>query len=190
MVDFVPQIEEHIQNLRVLVKQNHTIKVIEKVASKMAESLKENKPVLIFGNGGSASDALHISGELVGRFLDERRALNVICLNSNVSVLTAWGNDYNFETIFSRQVEAHGKPDGVCFGISTSGNSKNVIEAMKVARSMKMTTIALSGNTGGYLPEMCDYLIKTPSVSTPRIQEMHLPIYHYICEKVEKNINS
>ena len=93
---------------------------------------------------------MHLSGELVGRFLDERRALNVICLNSNVSVLTAWGNDYNFETIFSRQVEAHGKPDGVCFGISTSGNSKNVIQAMKVARSMKMTTIALSGNTGGY----------------------------------------
>ncbi len=190
MVDFVSQIEEHIQNLRVLVKQNHTIKVIEKVASKMAESLKENKPVLIFGNGGSASDALHISGELVGRFLDERRALNVICLNSNVSVLTAWGNDYNFETIFSRQVEAHGKPEGVCFGISTSGNSKNVIEAMKVARSMKMTTIALSGNAGGYLSEMCDYLIKTPSVITPRIQEMHLPIYHYICKEVEKNINS
>ncbi len=190
MVDFVPQIEEHIQNLRALVKNTQTIKVIEKVALKLSESLKKNNPVLIFGNGGSASDALHLSGELVGRFLDERRALNVICLNSNVSVLTAWGNDYNFETIFSRQVEAHGKPDGVCFGISTSGNSKNVIEAMKVARSMKMTTIALSGNTGGYLPKMCDYLIKTPSVSTPRIQEMHLPIYHYICEKVEKNINS
>ena len=88
MVDFVSQIEEHIQNLKTLQKQTHTIKVIEKVALKMAESLKENKPVLIFGNGGSASDALHISGELVGGFLDERRALNVICLNSNVSVLT------------------------------------------------------------------------------------------------------
>ena len=108
---------------------------------------------------------MHISGELVGRFLDERRALNVICLNSNVSVLTAWEMIITLK-LFSRQVEAHGKPDGVCFGISTSGNSKNVIEAMKVARRMKMTTIALSGSTGGYLSEMCDYLIKTPGEYT------------------------
>ena len=190
MVNLISQLEEHIHNLRALVKKTQTIQVIEKVALKMAECLKQNKPVLIFGNGGSASDALHISGELVGRFLEERRALNVICLNSNVSVLTAWANDYNFETIFSRQVEAHGKPEGVCFGISTSGNSKNVFEAMKVARRMKMTTIALSGNTGGDLSKICDYLIKTPSDSTPRIQEMHLPIYHYICERIEKKINS
>ncbi len=188
MNNFKLQIDQHIENLYQLLNNSQTIEVIEKVILEITNCLQKDKPLLIFGNGGSASDALHITGELVGRFLDERRALNVICLNSNVSVLTAWGNDYNFETIFSRQVEAHGKLGGICLGISTSGNSKNVIEAMKIAKKMKMITISLSGSTGGKLTNLCDYSIQTPSMSTPRIQEMHLPIYHYICEQVEKNI--
>ena len=150
------------------------------------ETIAIPKPLLIFGNGGSASDALHISGELIGRFLRERKALNVVCLNSNVSVLTALGNDYSFETIFSRQIEAHGIKGGLCFAISTSGNSKNVINAIKTANKLKMTTVCLTGNNGGSLTAICNYSIVAPSSLTPRIQEMHLPLYHYICEEVEK----
>ena len=181
------QIEQHIKNLNNLLIDKNCLIIIEKIVSEIINCLKKNKPLLVFGNGGSASDALHITGELVGRFFEERKPLNVVCLNSNVSVITAWANDYKYEEIFSRQIEAHGKEGGICFGISTSGNSKNVIEGMKMAKKIKMLTISLSGLNGGKLSKFCDYSINVPSTNTPRIQEMHLPIYHYICEKVEES---
>lgn len=148
-------------------------------------ALANGRPMLVCGNGGSASDAMHITGELVGRFLKERRALNCICLSSNPAVLTAWSNDYSFETVFSRQVEAYGVPGGVLLGISTSGNSANIVEAFRTAQSMDLTTIALTGEGGGKLARHADILIDVPSRSTPLIQQAHLCLYHYVCEQVE-----
>lgn len=148
-------------------------------------ALRAGAPMLVCGNGGSAADAMHITGELVGRFLKERRALKCICLSSNPAVLTAWSNDYSFDTVFSRQVEAYAAEGGVLLGISTSGNSANVIEAFRAARDNGMTTIALTGEGGGKMASFADILIDVPSRSTPLIQQVHICLYHFICEKVE-----
>ncbi len=151
----------------------------------LAAALRERRPVLVCGNGGSSSDAMHIAGELVGRFLRERPAFNVLALSANTSVLTAWSNDYSYETVFSRQVEAHGQAGGVLWAISTSGNSPNVIRALDVARQMGMKTIGLTGAAGGNMAPLCDVLLNVPGHETPRIQEMHLVLYHFICEQIE-----
>jgi D-sedoheptulose 7-phosphate isomerase len=152
----------------------------------MTGALGSGKPLLVCGNGGSASDALHITGELVGRFLLERRALKAICLSSNPAVLTARANDYGYDTVFSRQVEAYGEPGAVILGLSTSGNSPSVVEAFRQARSMGMTTIALTGEGGGKLASWTDYLFAVPSKSTPLIQQAHICLYHYLCESIER----
>jgi len=152
------------------------------------DALRSGRPLLVCGNGGSAADAMHITGELVGRFLLERKALNVICLASNPSVLTAWANDYSFETVFSRQVEAYGTSGGVLLGISTSGNSKNVIGAFEQAHALDMKTIALTGEGGGCLAHISDYLFAVPSHSTPLIQQVHLCLYHYLCQTIEREL--
>ena len=154
----------------------------------ISTALRANEPLMVCGNGGSASDAMHIAGELVGRFLKERRALNVISLASNPAILTAWSNDYSYETVFSRQVEAYGRAGGVCLGISTSGNSRNVVAALDAARRLNMATIALTGEGGGLMAPLCDVLLDVPSRETPRIQELHVVIYHYLCEQIEAAI--
>jgi D-sedoheptulose 7-phosphate isomerase len=151
-------------------------------------ALSSSKPLLVCGNGGSAADAMHITGELVGRFLLERRAMNAICLSSNPSVLTAWANDHSFDTIFSRQVEAYGSRGAVLLGISTSGNSKNIVAAFEQARTLDMKTIALTGEGGGRLAALSDYLFAVPSRSTPLIQQAHLCLYHYLCESIEREL--
>ncbi|MGH9629206.1 MAG: D-sedoheptulose-7-phosphate isomerase [Bryobacteraceae bacterium] len=151
----------------------------------IAEALLDNKPLLVCGNGGSAADAMHITGEFVGRFLLERRALNVICLCDNAVVLTAWSNDYSYETIFARQVEAYGKSGAVLLGISTSGNSRNVVAAFEQARVLSMTTIAFTGQGGGKLASLSDHLFAVPSICAPLIQQVHVCLYHYLCQRVE-----
>jgi D-sedoheptulose 7-phosphate isomerase len=151
-------------------------------------ALAAGKPLLVAGNGGSASDAMHITGELVGRFLKERRALNCICLSSNPAVLTAWANDYSYDTVFSRQVEAYGVPGGVVIGISTSGNSKNIVEAFQAARAGGLSTIAMTGAGGGKLAHLSDVLIDVPSTATPLIQQVHICLYHYMCEQIEARL--
>jgi D-sedoheptulose 7-phosphate isomerase len=153
-------------------------------------ALRAGKPLLVCGNGGSAADAMHLTGELVGRFLLERRALNAICLSSNAAVLTALGNDSGFATVFSRQVEAHGQPGAALIGISTSGNSRNVVGAFERARSMGMTTIALTGEIGGQLARLSDHLFAVPSRSTPLIQQAHICLYHYLCREIERELAS
>ncbi len=127
---------------------------------------------------------MHIAGELVGRFLRERKAINCICLTSNSAVITAWSNDYGFESVFARQVEAYGKAGGVLLGISTSGNSENVVRAFR-SPAQSMTTVALTGEGGGKLAALSDILIDVPSRRTPIIQQLHICIYHYICERIE-----
>jgi D-sedoheptulose 7-phosphate isomerase len=158
---------------------------IELAVSRIVAAIRSEQALLVCGNGGSASDAMHITGELVGRFLKERRALRAICLASDVAVLTAWSNDYSFDTVFARQVEAYGGPGGVLLGISTSGNSKNVLLAFESAHKLGMTTIALTGEGGGKLAVKSDILLDVPSRSTPLIQQVHICIYHYLCERIE-----
>lgn len=156
--------------------------------SAMVSALGEGKPLLVCGNGGSACDAMHVAGELVGRFLLERRPLNVICLSSNPALLTAWANDYSYDTVFSRQTEAYGQPGGVLLGISTSGTSKNVVAAFEQARAMGMRTVALTGEGGGSLAALSDFLFAVPSRSTPLIQQVHLCLYHYFCGEIERQL--
>ncbi|WP_109076528.1 MULTISPECIES: SIS domain-containing protein [unclassified Azospirillum] len=161
---------------------------VEAAVDAVTAALGANKALLVCGNGGSASDAQHITGELVGRFLKERRGLKAICLSSNPAVLTAWSNDYSYDTVFSRQTEAYGEPGGVILGISTSGNSRNVIAAFEVAKQMGMTTIAMTGEGGGKMAELSDILLDVPSRSTPLIQQVHICLYHYLCEQVEARL--
>ena len=144
--------------------------------------------VLVFGNGGSSADAQHICGELVGRFMYERQALPAIALSANQAVLTAWSNDHSFETVFSRQIEALGRPGDVAWGISTSGNSPNVVEAMKVSRQRGLSTIGLTGKGGGRIAEFCDVLMAAPLCSIPRIQEIHFLTYHHMCAEIEERL--
>lgn len=160
----------------------------EAAIAAIGKALASGAPLLVCGNGGSAADAAHITGELVGRFLMERRALNCVCLSSNPAVLTALANDYGYEVVFARQVEAYGRPGGVLLGISTSGNSANVVRAFEAARGIGMATVALTGEGGGRLAALSDILIAVPSRHTPDIQQVHLCLYHYICERLETDL--
>lgn len=148
-------------------------------------ALTAGKPLLICGNGGSMADAEHIAGELVARFLLNRKALPVISLGSNGATLTAWANDIGYASLFAREVEAFGQPGGVLLAISTSGNSGNVIEAIAKAKAIGLTTIGLTGGSGGRMKDACDILISPAIEGTPTIQEIHTPIYHLLCRQVE-----
>jgi D-sedoheptulose 7-phosphate isomerase len=155
-------------------------------ATMAAESYCAGKKIVIFGNGGSAADAQHLAAEFVNRFRLERRALPALALTTDTSVLTAIGNDYSFEDVFARQVQAIGRVGDVAWGISTSGRSKNVILAMEAARSLGMRTIGFSGNGGGDLAELSEFAFVVQSRRTPRIQEAHITMGHVICDLVER----
>ncbi|MGB2824062.1 MAG: SIS domain-containing protein [Phycisphaerae bacterium] len=142
--------------------------------------------VFVFGNGGSAADAQHIAGELVGRFLKERRGLKAQALTTDSSVLTSVGNDYGFEAVFARQLAANAAAGDVAIGISTSGDSPNVVAALRTARKMGLKTLALTGAGGGRCAEFADVLLDVPETLTPRVQEAHAVVYHVICELVER----
>jgi D-sedoheptulose 7-phosphate isomerase len=182
------QLELQTHLLKKIANDQILLEKIDKTISLISESLNKNLPLLVCGNGGSASDALHISGELVGKFNLERKARNVICLNANTTVITAWSNDKDYDSVFARQVEAHGVPGAVCWGLSTSGNSQSLILAFEAAKRMDMVTVGMTGEGGGRLASVSDVLLDVPSNITPRVQELHLPIYHYICEQVEARI--
>jgi len=160
---------------------------IKEASGILIDTLKSGKKILICGNGGSASDAQHISAEFVGRFKKERVALPAIALTTDTSILSAVGNDYGFEHIFSRQVEALAKEGDTLIGISTSGNSKNVILALKRAKELGCKTIGLSGRDGGLMSKYCDLNLIIPSNDTARIQEMHILIGHILCQIVDSN---
>ena len=151
-------------------------------------ALSAGKPLLVCGNGGSACDAMHITGELVARFLHERRALKAICLSNNPAVMTAWSNDHSFATAMARQVEAYGEPGAVLLGISTSGNSENILAAFERAKEMGMVTVALTGEGGGKIAALADHLLAVPSRHTPLIQQVHVCIYHYLCQRIEQRM--
>ena len=161
---------------------------VERAVERIAAALSAKKPLLVCGNGGSASDAMHIAGELVARFLVERPGLKAIALGANTASLTAWSNDYDYPSAYAREVEAYGEPGGVVWGISTSGNSRNVIGALERARALGMFTIAMTGAGGGKLAPLADVLLDVPSRATPRIQEVHICLYHFICQEVEARV--
>ena len=183
------RLKEHLEVVEILVKDQNFISSLENVVKILFESLNRGGKILICGNGGSAVDSQHMAAELVGRFFLERKAIDAEALTTNTSSLTAIGNDYHFEKIFARQVEAKGKTGDILIGISTSGNSKNVIEALKTAKNMGMLTIGMTGsNRKNLISQLADYCLCVPSVSTPRIQEGHMLIYHMICEFLEAEL--
>jgi len=160
--------------------------LIDKIAKEAISTLKKGGKIIVFGNGGSASDSQHMAAELVGRFRREKRPLPAISLTTNTSILTAIGNDYGFQYSFSKQIEANAcKPD-LIFAISTSGNSKNVLEAVLAAKKMKLKTVGLSGCGGGQLSKISDLSLVVPSDSTARIQEAHITVIHIICGLIEE----
>jgi D-sedoheptulose 7-phosphate isomerase len=154
----------------------------------LCNALEKGSPVLVCGNGGSAADALHIAGELVGRFLVNRQPLNVVALNADVAVLTAVGNDLGFDQIFSRQVRAYARAGGVFWGISTSGNSPNVLAAAQSAKEAGMSVLGMTGESGGCLVPLADVLLNMPSNFTPLIQQGHQVVYHYLCAAIEMRV--
>jgi D-sedoheptulose 7-phosphate isomerase len=154
----------------------------------LIKSLKSGGKVIIFGNGGSAADSQHMAAELVGRFKKDRRPIGAISLTTNTSTITALANDYSYDICFSRQLEALGSRRDVAVGISTSGNSRNVNDAVTKAKSMGIKTVGISGRDGGKLAKLCDIAIVVDSTDTARIQESHLMICHIICELIEREL--
>jgi len=162
--------------------------VVSEAVDLICSSLEAGGQLLVAGNGGSAADAQHITAELTGRFMKERQPLRALALHSNTSALTAIGNDYGFEHVFAREVEAHARPGDVLLAISTSGNSPNILRAIQVARKRSVNVIGMSGESGGKMRTECDLCLCIPSKSTARIQEMHITIGHTICELLEERL--
>jgi D-sedoheptulose 7-phosphate isomerase len=161
---------------------------VAQAATEIVRALRAGGKVLFFGNGGSAADAQHLAAEFTGRYLRERTALPALALHANSSAVTAIGNDYGFDLVFARQMEALGKAGDVAVGISTSGNSRNVLRALEVAKSKSIFTIALAGGPGSSMEALADCAICIPSSETPRIQECHILTGHIICEIVEETL--
>jgi len=190
MDDFEQRVSHSIQASiavkELLLRNAEVVSIIATVCALLVDALGKRNKVLLFGNGGSAADAQHIAAEFVGRFAFDRPALPALALSVNTSCVTAIGNDYGFDRIFSRQIEALAHTGDVAIGISTSGNSSNVVDAMLVAKKMRLHTIALTGCTGGKLKNAVDHCICAPSNETPRIQECHILIGHIISQLVEE----
>ncbi len=187
MKDRIKDIFEESIRVKERTLQDNADKVAA-VVREIQEVFRHDGKIFFFGNGGSAADSQHIAAEFIGRFKKERRALPAIALTTDTSILTALGNDYSFDIIFARQIEGLARRGDLAFGISTSGNSKNVIEGINQAKKMGLKTVSLTGCGGGQLARLTDISLVVPSVETPRIQESHLCIAHTICELVEENI--
>jgi len=161
------------------------VETIARMAEVLRRAMCRGNKMLLCGNGGSAADCQHLAGEIVGRFRRERKALPAIALTTDTSILTAIGNDYGFDRVFARQVEAHAVEGDVVMGFSTSGNSKNVIEALKAGKSVGCATLAFTGGTGGKMADLADLALVVPSSETCRIQESHITVGHILCDLVE-----
>lgn len=175
----------------ILIKQRvleKNIPVLESIARLLIKTLKQGNKIFLFGNGGSAADSQHIAAELVSRFKRERRALPAIALTTDTSILTAIGNDYTFDNVFARQIEALGQSGDVAFAISTSGNSPNVLKAVQMAKKMAIATVGFTGESGGELKNFVDLCFQVPSPSTPRTQEAHITAAHALCDILEQEL--
>ena len=180
------QMKAHIEVVRSVEEQ--LAEAITASVAMLVDALRNGKKILLMGNGGSAADAQHFAAEMVGRFLMERKALPAIALTTDTSILTAVGNDYGFDEIFKRQVEALAEPGDVVFGISTSGKSVNVKRAIEAGKNIGAKTLGLLGCDGGDIASVVDLHLTVPCTETPRIQEAHLVIIHIICDLVEKGL--
>ena len=183
-------INDSIRNFSNISNDEHMISLIEQISDIIITAFDNENKLLLCGNGGSAADAQHIAAELSGRFEMDRKALNAQALHVNSSYLTAVANDYGFEDVYSRMIEASAKSGDVLIALSTSGNSKNVINAIKKANQMQMVTIGFSGNDGGNMKDLCKYNLIIPSDNTARIQEAHILVGHIICKLIEQKIFS
>jgi len=181
-------IEASISVKQLLLKSVEVVSGMARVSEILVETFKQGNKPLLFGNGGSAADAQHIAAEFVGRFAFDRPPLPALALSVNTSAVTAIGNDYGFDLLFARQIEALGRVGDVAIGISTSGNSENVLQGLAVAKKMGLHTVALTGASGGKLKSAVEYCLCAPSNETPRIQECHILIGHIISELVEETI--
>ena len=182
---FQQRFNESADLLQLILSENRLQSTMKESVSRIVSCFREKNKVMFCGNGGSAADAQHLAAELSGRFYLERKPLPAEALHVNPSYITAVANDYSFEDIYSRYVSGAGKENDVLIGLSTSGNSQNIIRAFQAARDNGITTIGFTGKTGGKLKNHSDLLINVPSENVPRIQEMHLLIGHIICEAVE-----
>ncbi len=181
------EFEAHLETI-LKVKKSMT-EPLQKASALIVETLKNGNKVLFFGNGGSAADAQHIAAELTGRYKTERRGLPGIALTTDTSALTAIGNDYGYDRVFDRQVEALAQKGDLLFGISTSGNSKNVINAFKLGQELGCKIVGMSGRDGGAMNNYCDVNLVVPSDDTPRIQEMHILFGHTICQIIDNELS-
>lgn len=182
------QLRETADNLRAMSVDAALHDAITRVAIACIEALRQGNKILFAGNGGSAADAQHLAAELISRFHYDRPGLPAFSLSTDTSVLTAIGNDYGYEHLFARQIEAVGNMGDVFFGISTSGRSPNILKALQTARGKGLLTIGLTGHSGGQMPELCDHCLRVPSDSTPRIQEGHIAMGHSICQLIESQL--
>ncbi|MCX6819350.1 MAG: SIS domain-containing protein [Candidatus Aenigmarchaeota archaeon] len=186
--DIASRIKEHNEVINTILGDKDILGKLELVTKKIVEAYKSGGKLVIFGNGGSASDAQHIAGELVSKFYLDRPMLNALALNVNSSIITAIANDISFDDIFARQVEHLVDYKDVVIGLSTSGNSRNIIKALQVAKNKGALAIGFTGMSGGKLKDYVNVLVNIPSDSTPRIQEAHILAGHIICELVEREL--
>src|SRR5688572_27853831 len=181
-------IKSSIDTKQALLQDEVLLKTIATTIDVIVNAFRDGKRVYFCGNGGSAADAQHLAAEFSGRFYKDRKALPAEALHCNTSYLTAVANDYSYDVVYSRMVEGIGKKGDVIIGLTTSGNSENIIRAFKAAKAIGMTTIALTGDTGGKIKEFSDFLFNVPSKVTPRIQESHIMLGHILCELVEEKV--
>jgi D-sedoheptulose 7-phosphate isomerase len=181
-------IKESIDVKQKLASDHKLIGTIQKIVDDVVNAFNKGNKVLFCGNGGSAADAQHLAAEFTGRFYFDRKPLYAEALHVNSSFLTAVGNDYSYDEVYSRLITGIGRKGDVLFGISTSGNSKNVINALSKANELGMITVGFTGSSGGKMASICKHLINVPSTDTPRIQESHILVGHIICEYVEATI--
>ena len=183
-------IQASIDVKKIILEDEELINSVKKCVDVISIAFKNGNKVLFCGNGGSAADAQHLAAEFSGRFYTDRDALPAEALHCNSSYITAVGNDYGYEHIYSRMIKGIGRNGDVLVGLSTSGNSKNIINAFEVAKEKGMITIGFTGATGGDMRSLCDHLINVPSTDTPRIQESHITLGHIICQLVEEDLFS
>lgn len=183
----IKEIIQHSISIKQQVLENESIiTALQDITDRIVSCFEGDGKVLFCGNGGSAADAQHLAAEFSGRFYFDREPLNSEALHVNTSYLTAVGNDYSYQEVYARIVKAKGRKGDVLVGISTSGNSGNVVKALEQAKKQGMITVGFTGETGGKMKELCDYLIPIPSTDTPRIQECHILVGHIVCELVEE----
>jgi D-sedoheptulose 7-phosphate isomerase len=179
-------IASSIDTKRQIMENERMIQTLEDCSNVITTAFKNGNKVLFCGNGGSAADAQHLAAEFSGRFYTDRDALPAEALHCNTSYMTAVANDYSYDVVYSRMIKGIGNPGDVLIGLSTSGNSKNIVEAFKTAKLKNMVTVGLTGDNGGMMKEMSDFLLNVPSSDTPRIQESHIMLGHIICQLVEE----